>query len=299
MNQIEVIDATTPVELGVAEEVIAGLKGRLAGLDAGTHQGYMQVKSGISELTRYRTGVDKSRKALKKSALDWGRKVESEARRVTGLLLEIETPLREKKALVDDQAERKLKIIEEAERLAIEAKELAEKKAREAEEEAKREEERKERESAAAKLAEDRKELEDDRRKMKERQLNLELELQQKNAELAAEREKIEADKRAILKDARLRELVEREEAEAVEAAEQKVRDDEERTKTEEAEKIRLAKEESERERIAEEQLPDREKLKDFALRIGAVEPPRLGTVFGNGVLACMCRLIKSARDLA
>ena len=292
MNKIEVIDATSHVELGLADDVIGELRTRLAGRKADTHAGYEMVRAGIAEVTKYRTGVGRAGKELKASAIAFQKKVNVEVSRVTDLLLEIEMPLREELDRVDKEAERLRNEREEEERLAIESKERAEREAREAEEEAKREAARKEMEAAAAKLEEDRKAIQADRLRMNE-------ELQQKNAELAVERKKVEADKRAILEEARLRELVEREEADAVEAAEQKVRDEHERAMAHERKKVRLAKEKAERERIAEEQLPDREKLKEFARRIEEVVPPRLGTVWGNGVLSEMCDHLQSARDAA
>ena len=60
-----------------------------------------------------------------------------------------------------------------------------------------------------------------------------------------------------------------------------------------------IKRDEAERERIAEEQLPDREKLKDFARRIEAVKVPRLGTAWGNGKCAEMCEHLQIVSDLA
>ena len=280
MNQIEVLDAENIVELGVADDVIGELRTRLTGRKADTQAGYEMVRAGIAEVTKYRTGVGRAGKALKASALAFQKKVNVEVSRVTDLLLEIEMPLREEKDRVDKEAERLRKENEAKEHLAIKAMEREKQEALEAVEAAEREEERKEREAAFAELAEERKELE-----------AIQLELKKKNEELETERKKIKAYKRAVLEDARLRELVEREKAEAVEAAKQKVRDDE-------ATMVRLAKYKAERERLAEEQLPDREKLKDFARRIEAVELPRLGTAWGNGVLSEMCDHLQSARDV-
>lgn len=303
MPDLQVIDATTPVELGVADEVIRGLKERLTGLSADTQPGYQIVKAGISEVRGYRTGVEKSRKELKKSALDWGRKVDAEAKRVTALLEEIEAPLKAEKDRIDDEAVRIQRDNEEKERLAIEARKRAEREAVEAEEEAKREVERKEWEEANANLAEERKALEADRERHESEQRWQQEQFEHERQDLAAEREKIEADKRAVLEKARRERHAEEEksraEAEAVEAAEQKVRDEEDRVKASEAMRRRLVEEKAERERIAEEQLPDREKLKDFARRIEAVKMPRVGTAWGNGVLAEMCDHLQSARDVA
>lgn len=292
MTEIQVIDSTTPVELGVADKVIDGLRARLTGLSADTQPGYQIVKAGISEVRGYRTGVNRSRKALKASALDWGRKVEAEAKRVTDLLLAIEEPLKEEKARIDDEAERLRKETEEQLRLTVLAKELAEKEEREAEVAAQREAERKEREVEATKIQKQREALELDRKRLAEEQLEWQRELDSREGVLAAERAKIEADKQAIQENARKeRELKESK------AALVKLR--EEREKFAEAEKVRFAEEQAEQERLAEERKPDREKLEDFGDRLQSVEIPRLKTDWGKGVLEKIADHVQSAVDIA
>ena len=292
MTDLTVIDSTTPVELGVADEVIAGLKGRLTDLKADTHQGYVTVKSAITEVRTYRTGVERARKELKKSALDWGKRVDAEARRVTDLLLEIETPLREEKARIDDEAERLRKEKEEAERLAIEAKERAEREARQAEEAAKREAERKEREAESARLAEERKRLNEERKRLEAEQREQQKEIEKERQKVASEREAIEAEKRAVEEKAR-------KERESKEATEREEHEKQEQAKAAEAQKVRLAEEKAEAARLAEERKPDVEKLRDFGEKIKALKPPKLKTDWGRGVLDDVRSFLRSAAKAA
>ena len=291
MPELTVVDATSPVELGVAEEVIAGLKGRLTGLTADTHQGYVMVKSAISEVTKYRTGVEKARKELKKSALDWGKKVDAEARRVTALLLEIETPLREEKALIDDEAERRRKQKEEAERLAIEAKERAEREACEAVEKAQRELEEEERKAQAARLAQERKALEAERKQLEDERRKQQEALEAERLKIVADREEIEKVKRAVEEEAR-------KEREAALAAEREAQEKEERAKEAEAEEARLTEEAAEAERLAEYRKPDRQKLVEFVFRLDAVEHPTMATQWGIDALTDMLERLDNAFSL-
>lgn len=290
MTDLAVINSTTPVELGVADEVIAGLKGRLTGLKADTHQGYVMVKSAISEVRTYRTGVEKARKELKKSALEWGKKVDFEARRVTDLLLEIETPLREEKTRIDGEAERLRKEKEEAERLAIEAKDRAERQAREAEEAAKREAERKEREADLSRIAEERKVLEAERKRLDAERREQQEALEKEHKKIAIEREAVETEKRAVEEKAH-------KEREAKEAFKRKAQEKEDQAQVTAAEKLRLALEKTEAERLLEERKPDRQKLNDFANTIESLKAPQLKTAWGKQVLAKICDLLQCAVD--
>jgi len=67
---------------------------------------YPAVSRGISEIRTLRTSVEKKRKELKADALEWGRKVDTEAKRITGMLLEIENPLKAIKSKVDEEKAR-------------------------------------------------------------------------------------------------------------------------------------------------------------------------------------------------
>lgn len=269
MADLTVIDAGTAVELDCSDGVIAGLRGRLYHLTADTDVGYQEVKAGIREVSKYRTGVERSRKELKKSAIDWGKKVDAEAKRVTKLLLEIETPLRLEKQKVDDEADRIRREEQDRLRLAEEAKQEAERKVRTEEEAAKREAERKEREAETAKLAEDRRILETDRKK-------LELEREK----IANEREDIEAKQRSM--------------AEKAFAAESKQREAKDRKRVEEE----IKHDKAEAKRLAEERKPDEQKLREFGDMLGKLEFPQLQTEWGEGMVVSIAELLNQAIEL-
>jgi hypothetical protein len=74
-------------------------------------EGYNLVHERVMAITKVRTRIEKKRKELKKDALEWGRKVDSEAKRLTGLIEDLESPWRQVKLN-----------LEEAERKAAEAK---------------------------------------------------------------------------------------------------------------------------------------------------------------------------------
>ncbi|MDD5304859.1 MAG: hypothetical protein PHS14_17315, partial [Elusimicrobia bacterium] len=118
------------VRYDVTEAQIAETKAKFSALSADTWKGYEEVRLAIAQVRDTRVAVEKRRVELKADALAYGRLVDSEAKRFTNLLLEIEEPLKAKKAAVDDEKARK-KAEEDAAKLrAIEA-ELAAKRAKE------------------------------------------------------------------------------------------------------------------------------------------------------------------------
>lgn len=114
-NQIE-----APIRFSVTDEAIRTLKKKLTGLDAKTSDGYKRVQAGIAETRMLRGNVESTRKALKEKALTYGRLVDSEAKRITGLLEEIENPLKLLKSEVDEAKQREKEAIESARRAEIE-----------------------------------------------------------------------------------------------------------------------------------------------------------------------------------
>lgn len=260
---------SAPMNLGVADEVIAGLIGRLSGLEADTPAGYEMVKAGIAEVRTFRVGVENSRKKLKQSALAWGKAVDTEAKRVTAMLWEIEEPLKSRKAIVDDEKERIKQEKVEAIRKAQEAKELAareeaerkerfEREQREIAEAAERERERKERAEERAKLDAERTELNRLRAEQAQRDRIEQERLDAERQKLASEREAIDAERREREDAERKRQAeaarVEREKQEAAARKEREEKEAEDRKQREE-----------EAARIAEERKPDAVKLREFA----------------------------------
>jgi len=97
------------------DEKFAELKEKYSELNADNPEGYQLVSSGIRDVRSIRTFVEKKRKELKAGALDWGNRVDAEANRIKALLMEIESPLKEKKQFVDVEKAR-----HKAEKLAAE-----------------------------------------------------------------------------------------------------------------------------------------------------------------------------------
>jgi DNA repair exonuclease SbcCD ATPase subunit len=67
---------------------------------------YDLVHAGRMECRGYRTAVDKTRKKLNEDHLEYMRAVNAEAKRITGLLLEIEEPLEAEEERIDAERER-------------------------------------------------------------------------------------------------------------------------------------------------------------------------------------------------
>lgn len=245
------------VKYSVSDEAIAELREELSGLQAGTKDGYEAIRGGIAKLRTFRTEIEKRRVELKADALEWGRKVDSEAKRLTGLLLAIEEPLKAKKQLVDDEKDRIKREKELAEKAAIEAKIKAEREAEEARLKAIRDAEEAKIREDLARLAEERVKLEAERKQIEEAQ-RLERErvaAEQRKADEArrAEQAKIDAVNREI-------EAKQRAEREAIEAERRKVAEEKARLEREEFErqaKIKAEQEaaaKAERERVAAEE---------------------------------------------
>ncbi|MFY7700494.1 MAG: hypothetical protein ACOVQH_09510 [Burkholderiaceae bacterium] len=113
---MEVIDASfaivgeTPPKLyDVTDAAIAELKQELSGLTE-----YNAVSKGIAKVRTLRTRIEATRKQLKADSLAWGRKVDSEAKRITEQLEAIEEPLKLLKAAIDEAKEREKAAIEAA-----------------------------------------------------------------------------------------------------------------------------------------------------------------------------------------
>ena len=60
-------------------------------------EGYEIVHAKVMSIIKVRTNIDKVRKSLKKDALDWGRKVDGEAKRLTKIVEDLEAPWRKVK----------------------------------------------------------------------------------------------------------------------------------------------------------------------------------------------------------
>lgn len=131
--------ALTVIEYPTTEDKIAEARDKYAALKADTPAGYKKVVEAIAVLRGTRSAVEKRRVALKAEALDYGRRVDAAAKKLTALVVEIEEPLQAKKKAVDDEEARLKREAEKAELVALEAKLKAEREAEEAKLKAQRE----------------------------------------------------------------------------------------------------------------------------------------------------------------
>ncbi len=95
-----------PVKYDITNAAINQLRLQYAGLEIIDKPSYKAIVAAIADVRGRRTSVEKRRKELKAGALDYGRRVDGEAKRITELLEAIEEPLKEKK-LAEDSKETK------------------------------------------------------------------------------------------------------------------------------------------------------------------------------------------------
>lgn len=110
------------VEYSPVESRLSELREKYAVVpDAETKEGYEACRLALRELVTCRTDIEKARKELKADVLERGRLIDGEAKRITAALLEIETPVKEAKAVVDDRIQREKEEAERRERERVEA----------------------------------------------------------------------------------------------------------------------------------------------------------------------------------
>ena len=233
------------VTYSVSQAEIAATRAKYAGLSCDTPAGYEEVRLAIGHVRDTRVAVEKRRVELKADALAYGRLVDSTAKRLTDLLLEVEEPLKAKKAAIDNAAARKRAEAEAEKIRAIEAEIAANRAKQEAESRAVREAEEK-------RLAEERAALEAERKKLAEAQAKLDAERKAEDArrEAARKAEQDRMDAAAKAERERLAEeaRIQREKIEAEEKQRRAVREAEEAAQRLEREKL-----EAEKRRLAAE----------------------------------------------
>lgn len=109
-----------PIKYNVTDAALGKLKKKFAKVpDCKTKEGYEIARAGIAELRTLRGGVESHRKDLKKESLDYGRMVDSEAKRIIGAIIELEEPMQQAKKVIDDikEAEKEAKKKTEADRI--------------------------------------------------------------------------------------------------------------------------------------------------------------------------------------
>jgi hypothetical protein len=115
--------AVALIQYEPTDAAIAEMKQRLKAelFDCSTPSGYEGCRKAIAEVRSIRVNIEKHRVALKAEALEYGRKVDSEAKRITAELESIEDPLKAKKQAIDDEKERIKREAEEKRLAAIKA----------------------------------------------------------------------------------------------------------------------------------------------------------------------------------
>lgn len=279
---VQTIDHETidlPVQYPVSDLAIMEIRRTYEGATAGTKEGYELCRQGIAATRKLRGDVEKRRVDLKADALEWGHKVDREAKRLTGLLMEIEEPLKTSKQAVDDEKARKIREAEEAERAKVEAEAKAK---RDAEEAALRAE----REALAAERAEMEQKQAAERHRIRAEQYAIEQERRKIEAAHEAERARLAAEQRAIDAERQRLERIEFERL-AKEKAEKEARERVERERIE-AERAKREAElvaEAERRRVAE-QTPDVEKIREYGKALRALVVPVVKTAVARKFLA-------------
>lgn len=253
--------------------------------DVNDDAGYQLVRRHRLAVRDKRVDVERVRKLLKKGAIDYGRMVDNEAKRITALLEPIEEHLKAQEAIVIEHKKR----LEEEARLKAEEEARRAEEAKRAEEEAERARIKAEQEAEAARLRAEREKIEAEKRAAQEKldaeRAALEAERAKAEAALEAQRQAIEAEKRKIAEaeaeKARQAEM-ERAKAEAAERARKETEEriareaaaEKARAEAEEAAaKARAEAEEAARKR-AEELRPDKEKLLSVAEAVRNVAIP-------------------------
>ena len=298
MSKLQTKDIDTALaNFSPADAAIEGMASRYLPLRVDgikDKDGLAAVREARRDVRDHRIRVEKTRKELKADALEYGRRVDAEAKRITALLEPIESHLDAEVKLVEAEqarlaAEREAKkraaldarmsrlaqfefqaVPSEVEALDVDGfKALLEKAEAEFME-------RKEREAAEARAeAERQAAIEAERQRMEAERAELDrqqklaeqarLEVERQKAEIAAEREKLEREKQL--------------EAAKALAAEKAAKDERERIEREAAAKAaaeKAAKAEAER---LEALLPTKKRLMDYAASIRAAKNPFDGQI--------------------
>ncbi len=103
---MEALVKATPnslIEYNLTDAAIQALDEKYQNLAITNSAGYKAVVVGISEIRGYRVQVEAKRKELKREALEFGRTVDGEAKRITALLWPIENQLTKVKQVEDER----------------------------------------------------------------------------------------------------------------------------------------------------------------------------------------------------
>lgn len=103
------------VKVSVTDQALAELNKQYAGLTimgTGDKDGYKAVQQGLSHVKKIRTSVEARRKELKAPALEFGRAIDAEAKRITEALTPLEAHLRSQKDSIDEAIEAERRAVE-------------------------------------------------------------------------------------------------------------------------------------------------------------------------------------------
>ena len=100
-----------PVKYNITDQAINQLRSKYESLEITDKDSYREVVTAISDVRKRRTSVETRRKELKAKSLDYGRRVDAEAKRITMLLEEIEEPLKEKRIAEDLRESKRLSLL--------------------------------------------------------------------------------------------------------------------------------------------------------------------------------------------
>lgn len=263
---------TLPVEYSVSDAALEELKAEYSGLTISNTAEYEVVRKAIGHCRDLRVATESKRKELKADALEYGRKVDSEAKRITEALLSIEEPLKLEKSKVDDEKARVKKEKEDALQAKMEAELQAKREAEEAAAKAERDRIAAEQKIEADRLAAERAELEAERAAVEAERQKQQAIIDEQNraqqAKLDAEAAKLKAERDAIEREKFQQEAKIRAEREATEKVEREAAEKKAREEAAKAEAERLAA-----------MAPDREKLAGFALTLRSLKPPMVSSL--------------------
>jgi hypothetical protein len=303
-----------PTDAAIADLATKYLPLKIA--DVNDLAGYGLVHKARMDVKGKRCEVEKVRKELKADALEYGRKVDSEAKRITALLEPIESHLvseEEKFEAAKEAIANAARLKREAEAKAIADAEAARLKA---EHDAEVERMRVENE----RLASERQAIEAERAKAAAEQKAAQDKLEAERAKIVAEQkavqDKIDAERRAVeaektrlaeIEAARLREIeTQRREKEAAERA--KIETEERLAREAAAEKARIegaeaaAKAKAEADELArikaEKLRPDRDKLLSVAAAVGEIEIPEVSEVASEAASRVRLALSEAKRKI-
>ena len=95
---------TTILEYSKTEAALTMLREKFSIVpDVSTNEGYVKCKSNAKEVGQYRIDLEKKRKEIKGPALEQCKAIDTEAKRITGELAEIENPLKLAYKEIDDK----------------------------------------------------------------------------------------------------------------------------------------------------------------------------------------------------